>query len=261
MPLIDINNMTMFYDVQGEGQALILLHGGMMSSSSWEPNLEGLAQHFKVYTLDSRGHGLSNNPIGQLSYRMMADDVAAFVEELGLQKPFVGGWSDGGQITLELGMRYSDLFSGLIAGAAWYSLTDATRSLNRMLGFNSPGFFDKAQFHQALVQFDMLESFSDVHAGGLEQLYTLAEQLTVPFCTDLNYQTEDFAKISIPTLVIQGDRDNFIALEQAIYIYQNLKHGELSIIPNGTHSLPWENPQAFNAVVIDFVKRHSGEAF
>lgn len=258
MPLLEINNMQMFYDVQGEGQELILLHGGMVSSASWDVNLDDLTEHFKVYTLDSRGHGLSNNPLGQLSYSMMADDVAAFMQELGLQKPFVGGWSDGAQITLELGMRYSDLFAGLIVGAAWYRLTDALRGMIAMMGFISPNNLNREQFYQALEQFEMLETFVDAHAGGLDHLYDLAEQLTVPWLTDLDYQPEDFAKINVPTLVIQGDRDNFISLEQAAHIYQSIKQAELSIIPNSGHGLPMENPQAFNAAVIDFVKRQMG---
>jgi pimeloyl-ACP methyl ester carboxylesterase len=106
---IEANGLTIYYEVCGEGEPLLLIHGGTATCSSWASHLPAFTQHFRVFAPDSRGHGRTDNPAGELAYRPMADDVAALIEALGLQRPLVLGYSDGGQIALELGMRYPEL--------------------------------------------------------------------------------------------------------------------------------------------------------
>jgi pimeloyl-ACP methyl ester carboxylesterase len=93
--LIDVNEAPLYYEERGNGAPLILIHGGLASSSQWDPIVPELAGGFRVITPDSRGHGRSTNPAGELSYARIADDVAALIAALGLQHPVVGGWSDG----------------------------------------------------------------------------------------------------------------------------------------------------------------------
>jgi pimeloyl-ACP methyl ester carboxylesterase len=119
------NGLEMYYEEAGSGAPLILLHGGTAIGSSWQPHLTALVKHFRVIMPDSRGHGRTNNPDGQLSYRMMADDFAAFAQALGLTKPFIFGYSDGGQTGLEIGMRYPDLAGALIIGGATYQFSQS----------------------------------------------------------------------------------------------------------------------------------------
>ncbi len=86
----------------------------------WQTHTPFFARHFRVIAPDSRGHGRANNPTGEFSYRLMADDVVALVQALGLTKPLICGYSDGGQTALEIGMRYPNLAAALVVGAAWY---------------------------------------------------------------------------------------------------------------------------------------------
>ena len=121
---VQANGLNMYYEECGHGQPLILLHGGTETSQMWQPFLSSLAPHFRVIAPDSRAHGRTNNPNGELSYQLMADDVVAFIQALHLTKPLVFGYSDGGQIALEIGMRYPHLTAALILGAAWYEFTE-----------------------------------------------------------------------------------------------------------------------------------------
>jgi hypothetical protein len=73
---------------------LLLVHGGTATSQSWASHLPAFAEHFRVFAPDSRGHGRTDNPTGELGYRVMADDVAALVDALGLRRPLVLGYSD-----------------------------------------------------------------------------------------------------------------------------------------------------------------------
>ena len=117
---VEVNGATLYYKEHGDGAPLILIHGGLSTSSQWEPLVpELVADGFRVITPDSRGHGRSTNPAEELSYALIADDVAALIAALGLQRPVVGGWSDGGQVTLELGARHPGAAGGLIVGAAY----------------------------------------------------------------------------------------------------------------------------------------------
>jgi pimeloyl-ACP methyl ester carboxylesterase len=95
--LIEVNGATLHYEERGDGAPVILIHGGLSSSSQWEPVVSELADGFRVVTPDTRGHGRSTNPAGELSYALIADDIAVLIATLGLQRPVVGGWSDGGR--------------------------------------------------------------------------------------------------------------------------------------------------------------------
>jgi pimeloyl-ACP methyl ester carboxylesterase len=104
---IEANGLRVYYEVCGEGEPLLLIHGGTATSQSWTSHLPAFTEHFRVFAPDSRGHGRTDNP---------ADDVAALIKALGLQRPLVLGYSDGGQIALELGMRYPGLARALVLG-------------------------------------------------------------------------------------------------------------------------------------------------
>ena len=93
---IEPNGLKVYYEVYGEGEPLLLIHGGTVTSRSWASHLPAVTGHFRVFTPDSRGHGRTNKPMGELDYRVMADDVAALIGALGLQRPLVLGYSDGG---------------------------------------------------------------------------------------------------------------------------------------------------------------------
>ena len=122
---IEANGLRVYYEVYGEGEPLLLIHGGTATSQSWASHLPTFAKHFRVFTPDSRGHGRTDNPTGELSYHLMADDVAALVGALGLQSPLVLGYSDGGQIALELGMCYPRLARALVLGGTQFRFSEA----------------------------------------------------------------------------------------------------------------------------------------
>src|SRR5215218_2696360 len=93
---IDVEQATLHVEDHGSGAPVVLLHAGLSSSATWAAILPHLVGDFRVITPDTRGHGRSTNASGQLSYAQLADDVAALIAALGLDRPIVGGYSDGG---------------------------------------------------------------------------------------------------------------------------------------------------------------------
>jgi pimeloyl-ACP methyl ester carboxylesterase len=130
---IEANGLRMYYEVHGEGGPLLLIHGGTATSQSWASHLPAFAEQFWVFAPDSRGHGRTDNPTGDLGYRAMAEDVAAFIDALGLRRPLVLGYSDGGQIALELGMRYPGLARALVLGGTQFRFSEAYLEAVRVL--------------------------------------------------------------------------------------------------------------------------------
>jgi pimeloyl-ACP methyl ester carboxylesterase len=76
---IEANGLKIYYEAYGEGTPLVLIHGGTATSQAWASRLPAFAKHFQVFAPDSRGHGRTDNPTGELGYRVMADDVVALV--------------------------------------------------------------------------------------------------------------------------------------------------------------------------------------
>ncbi len=110
---INVNNINLFYTVTGSGAPLIMLHGNGEEHTIFDEAIELLSKHFSVYAIDSRDHGRSDK-VAELHYDDMVEDIRAFIEELGLEKPVLYGFSDGGIIGLILAIKYPDLLSKVI---------------------------------------------------------------------------------------------------------------------------------------------------
>ena len=229
------NGLKMFYEERGSGPPLILLHGGTATSSMWQPQIPFFVQHFRVITPDSRGHGKTNNPTGEFSYRLMADDVVGFIQDLGLTKPLICGYSDGGQIVLEIGMRYPGLAAALVVGAVWYRFSETYVNTLKAFGFEGPGVVNVEQLKREAP--DSVKHWQTEHARPDNPDYwqTLLKQISTLWWTPLDYGAEDFRKITEPTLVVMGDRDELIEIEQAVEIYRLIANAELAIMPNASH--------------------------
>lgn len=105
---ININNININYEVYGEGEPIILLHGNSETHHIFDVLVEKLKENYKVYAIDSRCHGDSDNP-QDISYDLMTRDVIEFIKKLKIEKPILYGFSDGGiiGILIAIGERTS----------------------------------------------------------------------------------------------------------------------------------------------------------
>jgi pimeloyl-ACP methyl ester carboxylesterase len=257
---VDVNGMSMYYEEYGEGPPVVLMHGGMGSSARMQPCAELLSEHFRVITPDSRAHGRSNNPAGELSYALMADDIAALIQALDLDRPFVGGWSDGGQVALEIGMHYPDLSRGLLVAGAYYALPDQLVETIWDMGFEGQGVLNIEVFEGSLDVYGGGDYLKGLHPQGPEYHQTLALQVTHLWLNDQDYQPHDLAKITAPTLVLLGDRDEPIPVEQALHMYNHISQAELAVVPATGHDLPYTKTDIFARILLAFFERHVDSA-
>jgi pimeloyl-ACP methyl ester carboxylesterase len=166
---IEVGDLNMYYVESGSGRPLVLLHGGTVANSMWDAVVPILEPHFRVIRPDNRAHGRTNNPRGELTYPQMADDTASLCRALNLEKPLIFGFSDGGQIAMEIGMRYPELPQALVIGGAIYRLEGADYSLFESMGIEGPGKVNFAHFES--TQPGWLEMLQATHVSSGDPTY------------------------------------------------------------------------------------------
>lgn len=252
---IQVNGLNVYYEECGSGRPLILLHGGTVTSKMWQPFLPSFLPHFRVITPDSRAHGKTNNPNGELSYQLMADDIVAFIQALNLTKPLVFGYSDGGQIALEIGMRYPGATAALVVGAAWYKFSETYISSLKSFGFEALGIVNFEKIQRDASEWVSLLKTDHARPDDSDYWQTLLKQISIMWWTPLHYTAEDFHKITEPTLILIGDRDGLIELDQAVDMYQLIPNAELVVLPMKTHFSALSELSV--NIVLDFLTRHT----
>ena len=114
----DVNGINLYYETHGTGRPLILLHGGLMSGEMFGPVLPTLAEHHQVIVPDLQGHGRTADIDRPIDVRLMAGDIAALIDHLGLDRPDVAGYSLGGGVAFFLAARYPDKVRRLVCASA-----------------------------------------------------------------------------------------------------------------------------------------------
>lgn len=242
------NGITVHYRDESAGPPIVLLHGGLMEGTSgWGAHLPALADGYRVLVPDSRGHGRSDNPTGQLTYELMADDVAAFVAALDVERPLVVGYSDGGITALQLGLRHRGVAGGLVLGGMVVEADDAYWRFLAQLGASEAGFDE-----------EVLGRFAPEFHGWVSGLHgdrwpTLLQETARLWHAVPTVSDEQLAGVDVPTVVLSGDRDDS-STSQARRIAAALPRGELAVIPGADHGGAMMSP-LLAAVVRDAAHR------
>src|SRR5688572_21855471 len=119
---VNVNGMQMYYEVSGTGDPLIVLHGAYMNIPTMGEIIPRLARTHKVYAVEMQGHGRTTDIARPITYQNLADDVAAFMSSVGLQRADVFGYSMGGQVGLQLAIRHPAKVNKLVAASVGYDL-------------------------------------------------------------------------------------------------------------------------------------------
>jgi pimeloyl-ACP methyl ester carboxylesterase len=250
------NGLNIYYEEHGQGQPLLLIHGGILTADSWQPYLAAFAEHFRVITPDSRGHGRTNNPTGHMSFRLLADDMVALIQALDLKNPLIYGYSDGGQVALEIGMQYPDLPCALVIGGAHLEISQGSRDwVHSILGDAESPDVDIEKFERENPGFaaDLRQNH------GPDAWKILLKQIKPMWNSQLDYSPDDFARVVAPTLVLLGDRDDFVPIEDAVSMYRLLPDAEFAAVPNADHGsliFSSEKIATVQPLILDFLLRH-----
>jgi pimeloyl-ACP methyl ester carboxylesterase len=246
---IEVNDIKIYYETYGEGEPLMLFHGNGGSIESFEFQIPELSKHFKVIAVDSRGQGRSTDSDKEITYTLMASDMNELIDKLKLSSVYVVGWSDGGNIGLELAYAHPEKVKKLFAGGANYSHEDY------YVHYDSTIIMDKND--PLIVALKTLRQKRAARAS--ERLTPKPESspTTQKKLEDLmekypNFTIEQLKQINVPTLIAVGDHD-LIALDHTVNLFKSLPQAQLLIVPGATHRVLVEQPDLMNNEIIKFL--------
>ena len=233
---VKVNDISMYYEVYGEGPPLVLIHGSGQSIVDMAAQIDGFRDQYQIIVADSRAHGKSGMTEQQMTYRQMASDWASLIAELATEPARVIGWSDGGNIALELARAHSELIDRVAVMGANLAPDESAVypwAVNWVLE-------ESANIEKQLADGDTSQNWAALK----QQFYLLRE---LPDMT-----LEELSTIQAPVLVMAGDRD-IIREEHTLLMYQTLPNAHLAIFPGETHFTPATDPELFNRTVDRFM--------
>lgn len=223
-------NIQLNYYETGFGAPLLLLHGNGEDMTYFVNQVDVFAEHFHVYAIDTRGHGRSPRGDAPFTIRQFADDLYTFMNDHGIEKAHILGFSDGGNIAMCFALKYPERVGRLILNGAnlYPSGVKAYAQIPITIGFHIAKCFGKRN----------------------EDAWRQAELLGL-MVRDPYIQPAELQRLTMPTLVIAGTED-LIKESHTRLIHRSLPNGQLAII-EGDHAVAAKNPDAFNEVVLEFL--------
>lgn len=251
---VKVNGLVTHYYESGQGEPLIIIHGGSEGASAWKSNIAALSKQFHVYAPDLPGFGLSITDLDSYSTPRVAEFVKQFTEALGLETFNLMGHSFGGGIAAHLALNYPEkvsklvLVSSLCLGAeiAWWARVFTVGHLCQILGKSLIGLYTGIKFlvnifSDAVVSQPFSPASIQIGAG----ISTFSQQTNVLLAR--------LPEISIPTLVMWGDKDPVVPFAQAYSAGKLIPDCKVKVFANCGHSVYRENLKEFSSELLGFL--------
>ena len=220
-------DLSLYYEKRGAGEPLVLLHGNGEDGSYFLHQMEAFSREFLVYALDTRGHGRSPRGSAPFTISQFAEDLLAFLDEQGLKRVNLLGFSDGGNIALTFALRHPERVRRLVLNGA---------------NLNPRGV-------KAWVQLPIVLGYQVASRLKSPKARTNAEMLGL-MVHEPQIPPSELAGLMMPVLVIAGTRD-MIREDHTRLMAREIPGARLALIP-GNHFIARRNPAAFNRAVWSF---------
>jgi pimeloyl-ACP methyl ester carboxylesterase len=258
---VQVNGMSMYYEVSGEGEPLIVLHGAYMNIPAMGAIIPALARNHRVYALEAQGHGRTTDIDRPITYPNLADDVAAFMDAVGLKKADVFGYSMGAGTGLQLAIRHPDKVNRLIAASVAYDSSGL-----------QPEF--KAMIPQMTVEMFLHMPFAELYrklSPTPDSFPALVRKVIAAQREPLSWG-EDVKRIKAPVLIIAGDADGY-TLEHIVSLFRLLGGGvmgdmgkplpasRLAILPATSHTAVITQVDTLMGFIEPFLKGETPKGF
>jgi len=254
-----VNGIKLYYEIQGTGEPVIVLHGGFGNTDFYMPNVTGLAKNYKVITVDMQGHGRTADIDRPLDREAMAEDIAALIKHLNLGKTNIIGYSFGGWVSLRLAIQHPELLQKVVLISCpfkrngWFP---ALRTQQDQLG---------AAVAEALKETPMYQSYAK-KAPKPEDWTRFVTKMSITLQKDFDWSNEVRA-IKLPVLLMFGDADEVMP-DHALEFFKLLGGGlkgadwdgagrpvsQLAILPDQSHYNIFMSP-ALSDIIIPFLNK------
>lgn len=256
---VEVNGMEMYYEVSGEGDPMIVLHGAHMNIDTMGEIIPMLAQTHTVYAIEFQGHGRTTDIDRPINYPNLASDVAAFMDAVGIEKADVFGYSMGAAAGLKFAIDYPEKIDQLIAASTSFTYEGMQEEYLAMVPQMGPEMFAFFEEGWAALAPDP-EGFD----AFIEKMIALEH--------DHFDWTEDVAALEAPVLIITGDAD-VVTLEHSVELYNLLGGGamgdmgvplpesRLAVMPATSHTAVISQPELLYAFIEPFLAGETPAGF
>jgi pimeloyl-ACP methyl ester carboxylesterase len=222
---IELNGVHTWYGERGQGDPLVLLHGGLTDSRDFGGNLDTLASRFRVFTPERRGHGHTADVEGPLTLELMAQDTVAFLETIVGRPAHLVGYSAGAAVALRVVVARPDLVDKLVIISGWFSN-------------DGPIMRPSADAEPPL---QLVAAYASVSPDGAEHFPVVIAKVAQAAAEEAGLMPADLNAVACHVLVMVGD-DDLVSLEHTLVLYRGLPNAQLAVIPNASHLLLLEQP-------------------
>lgn len=223
-------DISLYYQEQGEGEPLFLLHGNGEDGTYFANQISFFSDRYRVIAVDTRGHGKSLRGTAPFTMEQFAMDLHSLMEKLQIQRGIILGFSDGANIAMKFALKYPDQVKALILNGGNLNTKGVKRSIQ--------------------IPIEIGYRFAKLFAGKSEEAKSHMEILGL-MVNEPNIRPEELCAIQAPTLVIAGTKD-MIKTAHTELIADHIPNAKLSVIP-GDHFIANKNPKDFNREVENFL--------
>ena len=271
MPQVSVGDVQLHVALAGRGEPLVLLHGFTGSGAQWAPQVEVLAEHFRTVAVDLLGHGRSDAPTVPQRYRMERGvaDLATLSDALDIQRACWLGYSMGARVALAFALAHPERVEALVLEGVSPGIEDAAQRTERVrhdealadqierdgieafvdVWMQQPLFASQARLGPAALAAARAARCANTAAGLANSLRGMGTGVQASLWARLS-------SLTVPTLLVVGDEDvKFRAIAEAMSC--RMANSTLAIIPQAGHAVHLENPTAFNARVLGFLKEQT----
>ena len=239
---VKVNGFEMYYETQGAGKPLVLLHGFSGSGQAWRNFVETFAKEYRLIIPDLRGHGQSTNPSQEFTHRQSARDVFALLDHLGIRTFAAMRISTGGMTLLHMATQQPERVEAMALIGATIYFPEQAREIMRK---STPESLRPQDF----------ERMRTVHKHGDAQIRALRGQFHrfKDSYDDMTFTPPHLATIKARTLIVHGDRDAFFPVHIPVEMYRSIPRSYLWIVPNGGHVPINEHADEFKKIALEFL--------
>lgn len=269
MPKVTANKITMNYDQQGAGEPLILIPYLAADHACYAFQVPEYAKHFTCISVDLRGTGESDKPQGGYTTELLADDVAALMQVMGIAKGHVAGLSLGGAVGMWLAVKHPDKVASLSVHSGWartdgylQTVVESWQIVANVAGVPEmtiraifPWCFTPELYAQSPEYLESLAAF--VRSRPPQSVPDFIQQSNAVLAHDVEAHV---GRILAPTHITVGSRDQLTSTRFADGLKRGIRNSELHVFDGCSHAALYERVEEFNERTLAFLRRHAGAA-
>ena len=263
MPRVCVNGLELYYEIEGDGEPVVLIPGFAAGGWIWFKQTADLSRSFRVIIFDPRGVSASDKPEGPQTIRLLADDVAHLLQTIGIESAHIVGASFGGFVAQEFALKYPAMTRKLVLCCTSFGGPNhVVPSAETLTALASTKGLNSEERMRANLLLAFTPEYVRTEVGEVDRVVQLRAANEVPehiylsqLQAAMSFNSESrLEQITNPTLVLSGDADVIVPVQNSRNLAAKIPGAELKIVEGGSHTFFIEQSDEFNRIITEFLK-------